>query len=257
MPAKWIKILGISFLNGSAEEVVAAALRGGLVVVPSGPGLSVDLRRNTDYRRAVTEADLAVTDSGAMVLFWRLFRRQRVKRVSGLHLLERILENPSHRKPGAVFWVHPSEREKEQNCRYLSEQQFTVRPEDHAVAPFYPATDLKDEPLFEQIRSTGASVVVLGIGGGVQERLGYWLRSRFHKADLPCPAILCTGAAIGFLSGNQVRIPVWADRLYLGWLLRCLSNPKKFVPRYWSAIPLAYLIARYGGRLPKLINDDR
>ena len=38
---------------------------------------------------------------------------------------------------------------------------------------------------------------------------------------------------------------MWADRLFLGWLFRCFSEPKKFVPRYWKARKLASLMFRY------------
>jgi UDP-N-acetyl-D-mannosaminuronic acid transferase (WecB/TagA/CpsF family) len=64
------------------------------------------------------------------------------------------------------------------------------------------------------------------------------------------PAIHCIGAAIAFLSGDQVHIPAWADRFYLGWLFRCLSSPKRYVPRYLDAFGLAPLLWRYRSELP-------
>ena len=66
------------------------------------------------------------------------------------------------------------------------------------------------------------------------------------------PTIHCIGAAIAFLSGDQVNIPVWGDRFYLGWLLRCLSDPKRYIPRYWDARKLIALMVRYRDRLPDL-----
>ncbi len=86
------------------------------------------------------------------------------------------------------------------------------------------------------------------LGGGTQERLGLYLKQ--HLAYRP--AIHCIGAAIAFLSGDQVDIPVWGDRFYLGWLFRCLSDPKRFVPRYWGARKLIALMWRYRDRLPEL-----
>jgi N-acetylglucosaminyldiphosphoundecaprenol N-acetyl-beta-D-mannosaminyltransferase len=47
-----------------------------------------------------------------------------------------------------------------------------------------------------------------------------------------------------------VHIPNWADKLYLGWLIRSLSNPQLYVPRYWDARKLFDLIRRYRHRLP-------
>jgi N-acetylglucosaminyldiphosphoundecaprenol N-acetyl-beta-D-mannosaminyltransferase len=86
----------------------------------------------------------------------------------------------------------------------------------------------------------------VSIGGGTQERLGLYLRR-----ELNCkPSIHCIGAAIAFLSGDQVLIPRWADRMYLGWLFRCLSDPRRYMPRYWDARKLFSLMVRYGSSSP-------
>jgi UDP-N-acetyl-D-mannosaminuronic acid transferase (WecB/TagA/CpsF family) len=86
----------------------------------------------------------------------------------------------------------------------------------------------------------------MAIGGGTQERLGAFLCRNLDYH----PAIHCTGAAIGFLSGDQARIPMWADRFRLGWLCRCLHDPRRFVPRYWEARKLVRLMFDYHGHLP-------
>jgi UDP-N-acetyl-D-mannosaminuronic acid transferase (WecB/TagA/CpsF family) len=88
--------------------------------------------------------------------------------------------------------------------------------------------------------------VILTVGGGTQERLGLYLKRNLSYL----PAIHCIGAAIAFLSGDQVKIPVWADRIYLGWLYRSISDPKRYVPRYWEARKLLYILYRYRERLP-------
>jgi UDP-N-acetyl-D-mannosaminuronic acid transferase (WecB/TagA/CpsF family) len=87
---------------------------------------------------------------------------------------------------------------------------------------------------------------MLGVGSGRQEPLGFYLKEKLSYR----PALHCIGAAIAFLSGDQVRIPVWVDRFALGWLWRCLSNPKRYVPRYWEARHLASLMLRYRDQLP-------
>ncbi len=86
------------------------------------------------------------------------------------------------------------------------------------------------------------------IGGGTQERLGLYLKRHVARS----PAIHCIGAAIAFLSGDQVYIPVWADKFYLGWLFRSVSEPKRYVPRYWEARKLLALMLRHRDRLPEL-----
>ena len=38
--------------------------------------------------------------------------------------------------------------------------------------------------------------------------------------------------------------------MYLGWLFRCLSDPRRYMPRYWDARKLLSLMVRYGSSLP-------
>jgi len=94
--------------------------------------------------------------------------------------------------------------------------------------------------------------IVVGLGGGTQERLGLYLKQNLAYK----PAIHCIGAAIAFLSGDQVRIPVWVDKMGLGWLWRSVSNPSQYGPRYWDARHLAPLLFRYRERLPIFIPDS-
>ena len=55
------KVLGVPFVDDPASVLVTSALnKGGLVTVPSGPGLAVDLRRSADYRSVITEADFSL-----------------------------------------------------------------------------------------------------------------------------------------------------------------------------------------------------
>jgi len=239
-------ILGVSFFVGTIEAATEKALAGGLVVAPSGPGLAVDLVHSPAYREALTTADLAITDSGWMVLLWRLFTGETLPRHSGLKLIRAVLAREELKRPGAVFWVMPSLAEDERNRAWLREQGFAVTAADVYIAPHYAPGSIQDEVLLRRIEARGPRIVMLAIGGGVQERLGLGLRSRLAAR----PGILCLGAAIAFLTGGQVAIPVWADRFYLGWLFRLASNPRKFWRRYWDALRLAPLLWRWRERLP-------
>ena len=67
------QILGIRFFTGNPEDAAAIGLRGGLVVVPAAPSL-VNLIDDLAYREALVKSDLAITDSGFMVLIWRIMK---------------------------------------------------------------------------------------------------------------------------------------------------------------------------------------
>jgi UDP-N-acetyl-D-mannosaminuronic acid transferase (WecB/TagA/CpsF family) len=130
----------------------------------------------------------------------------------------------------------------DRNLSWLNSRGYAARPEDCYLAPKYPPGPISDPDLLKKVHEQRPQHVIVCVGGGVQERLGLFLK---RGCDYR-PAIHCIGAAIGFLSGDQVRIPAWADRFVLGWLFRCLSNPGRFVPRYFRAFQLPWVMWRHG-----------
>jgi UDP-N-acetyl-D-mannosaminuronic acid transferase (WecB/TagA/CpsF family) len=293
------RILGVLFYVGPIEGLLERTMRGGLIVVPSAPVL-VSLTADPVHRRAIETSDLAVTDSGFMVLLWRLFTRQKIIRISGLRYVRALMDDARFRNSKDIFWIMPSKRDEIGNRAWLMEQGMTVEEEDCYLAPMYAREGpLEDPVLLAKIEARRPQFVMINLGGGVQERLGLYLRDELAKiseaqsgkgealsvkreevsgkreegvaksealsanaqdsgpfalGSLPSaapayrPSLICTGAAIAFLSNRQVNIPPWADRLFLGWLMRSLSEPTKFVPRYWHSLRLAVLMWKFGSR---------
>ncbi len=241
------RILGIDFFDRSAAAAIDIMRKGGLLVVPAAPALK-DLDRNPAYRESLLNADLVLTDSAFMVLIWKRLQSTPIKRLSGLEYLRELILEPDLRQPGNTLWIMASPSSAQRNLVWLAGQGITV-PEDHIyMAPMYGNGPIDDPALLDRLNRLHPPHVIVTIGGGTQERLGLYLkRSLAYR-----PAIHCIGAAIAFLSGDQVHIPVWADRFYLGWLFRSLSEPKRYIPRYLDAIKLLPLMLRYRDRLPDL-----
>jgi len=239
------QILGISFFNGDVEEAVALMLqRGGLLVAPSGTCFA-RLRHDEKYRRAVIAADLAIADSGLMVVLWRLFRRERVQRISGLRYLKHLLQMLKGEGKRAVLWVFPTIRAEQKFLDWSRGAAFPIMSENWYVAPRY-GVEVADQNLVALIERRRPADVIIAIGSGAQEKLGYHLRENLSYR----PAIHCTGAALGFITGDQTAIPDWADRFYLGWFRRLLAQPRVFIPRLSCAVELPWLILKYGEKLP-------
>jgi N-acetylglucosaminyldiphosphoundecaprenol N-acetyl-beta-D-mannosaminyltransferase len=245
--SKYRQILGVRFFTGSAAEAVQIGLRGGLVVMPAAPAL-VELQSNQQYRDALRDADLVLTDSGFMVLLWNLIRREKITRTSGLEYLKLLICEPVFLKPQSALWIMPTETALGKNTIWLNSRGLRITKEDCYLSPFYDSNDVLDPKLLELINARCPSQIVIALGGGVQEKLGRYIKQNAAYK----PAIHCVGAAIGFLSGDQVNIPAWADYIFLGWFFRCLSQPTKFIPRYWNAFRLLPLLIKYRENLPFL-----
>lgn len=240
------QILGVRFFIGTAAQSVEQMKNnGGLLVVPAAPGLK-DLPTHSAYGQALVSADLAITDSVLMVMVWNLLHRDKIRRVSGLEYLRRLLLEPEVRLPGNTLWIMPAPESAKRNLAWLRSQGILV-PESHVyLAPMYQG-EISDPNLVARLQELQPQHIVVGVGGGTQERLGQYIKRTLEYR----PAIHCIGAAIAFLSGDQVRISVWADQMGMGWLLRCLSSPQKYVPRYWAARKLVRLMLRYRDRMPE------
>ena len=245
MPPEFVTILGVRFFNGSVEDAVERMEQGGLLVVPAAPALK-DIDRNAGYREALLNADLCITDSAFMVLIWNRISKQKIHRLSGLKYLRELLQREDGHRPGNVVWIMASPASAQKNLDWLKTQGIDVPQECVYIAPMY-GREIEDPTLLAELERMRPQHVVVTVGGGTQERLGLYLKQQLSYL----PAVHCIGAAIAFLSGDQVGIPVWADRLYLGWLFRTLADPKRFGPRYWEARKLLKLMVRYRERLPE------
>ena len=323
-------MLGIDFFVGTAAEAIAHISKyGGLIVAPAAPSF-IALQDDPDYRRAIADADLAIADSGWAVLFWRLLRREKLTRISGLALFKALLETADARIPGNLFWILPSEKAKSKTLEFGRVSGYPITNDDCYVAPRYQRSDLVGqaflpaEPINSGKRASGSEAptarrerlpytsslsgaaapplplspagrdarasgsegegvglgegrvraeqaptpsagiedtmlvsiieqrkpkhIVIGIGGGMQDKLGSYLKHQLTYR----PGIYCIGAAPGFVTGDQIVIPMWADRFFVGWIFRIIGRPRDYLTRYWKARFLPLLIIKYGTRIPQL-----
>lgn len=240
-----LKILGIDFINTPVQQVVDLLKNGGLLVVPAAPAL-INIKKDPDYYAALHNADVVIADSGYMALLWNIFHKDKIKRISGLEFLICFFNDEEVKKSPEFLLVDPRPSEAQHNLNYLKNSGFKVENDISYLAPMYNKSKVEDVELLRIIEIKKPKYVIINLGGGTQEKLGDYLKKNLSYK----PAIICTGAAIAFLTGQQASIPTWGDKLYLGWLFRCFQNPKLYVPRYFKAFRLAIFMFRYGQQQP-------
>ena len=237
----FIKILGVNFFNGSVEKLFSSNYLNGLLVVPSGPGLAT-IENEKEYYKSIINADIAIPDSGFMVILNNLLGySKKLQKLSGLEFLNYFFFHEHQFKGKSVFVVNPNEEEANANYNLIKNSGYFTSKKDQYLAPLYKEKEIKDAFLLDLLLEKKPEIILICIGGGVQEKLGYYLRK-----NLPYrPLIICTGAAIAFITGNQVKIPKVVDYLYLGWLARCIENPKLYIRRYYNAFQLVFVMKRF------------
>jgi len=237
---RFLKILNIKFIDGSYEDIEKRILMGGVMVVPAAPALAT-YKSNIKYYEALKKSDIAIFDSGFLCLLLLVLKRIKVKKISGLLFLRRFINSFKFEGTNNLFTIDPSIEESRLNKEYFLSKKIDIGNNQY-VAPIYKDNEIIDEKLLEILKSKKPRFIIINLGGGVQETLGVYLKQNldnFYK-----PTIICTGAAIAFLTKAQAGIPSFIDKLYLGWLARCISDPKKFIPRYLSGFKLFGIILK-------------
>lgn len=232
-----IEIFGIKFLKKGYPKALAVLSNGGFMIVPSAPSLTII---NTDeyYYESLKASDLAIPDSGLMILVLKLVYKIKLQKLSGLAFLKAFLADSTKINHPKLFLVEPTEEDHKANVHYLNKIGVNYDSAYYYIAPVYSDNVIEDYALLKQLEEQKPKAIIINLGGGIQEKLGYFIKKNLSYK----PAIICTGAAIAFLSGRQANIPMWGDRLYLGWLFRCISHPKRFVPRYLNSIQLIFML---------------
>jgi N-acetylglucosaminyldiphosphoundecaprenol N-acetyl-beta-D-mannosaminyltransferase len=107
------------------------------------------------------------------------------------------------------------------------------------------ATD--DEALLESINSSGADILLVGLGNPKQE---LWFNRNRHK--LQVPVAIGVGGTFEFITGTVKRAPQWMQKFNLEWLFRITQDPARLWRRYATgmvklgilAAPLVYYRAK-------------
>lgn len=231
---KTYNIFGTKFFDGTFEEILKEVSFGGLMVVPAAPALAT-IDHNHQYSEALQNADVAIFDSGFLCLLLRVFKGIRVRKLSGLEFLRKFIQSLENSKEGQIFLIDPTERDAELNKELFENHAVTIAANQY-IAPMYKANEIFDAKLLGILKEKKPSFIIINLGGGVQEVLGAYLKDNVGEGYTP--SIICTGAAIAFLTGQQANIPKFVDYFYLGWMARCIADPVRFIPRYLSGFKL-------------------
>ena len=231
---KIFKIFGINFIDANYKTIKKLLNRGGLLVLPSGPGLS-DIDKNTKYHQALKNADIALFDSGYLCLLLRI-KGIKVKKFSGFKFFKNLLISLKNEHDKKILFVDPSDDQSKINKKFFKLKK--ISKVSQYIAPLYKKNKIQDLKLLNIIKKIKPKYIIINLGGNVQEVLGYYLKKNLDYK----PSIVCSGAAISFFTKQQAPLTSFLDKIFLGWLVRIIFNPIVFLPRYFMAFKLFFLV---------------
>ena len=232
---KIVSIENIKFLSLNDDEFFHVLKKNGLFVFPAAPALA-NIFKDREYKNSLENSDYVFFDSGFLCLYLSIFKSIKVNKLSGLFFLRKLLFSFKNNNK-KIFLIDTNEKHSNTNISFL--KKIGQENIESYVAPFY-KNRIIDQTLIKKIDKFKPEYVIINIGGGVQEKLGFYLKKNLKQET----KIICTGAAIAFLTGLQANIPKIIDQFYLGWFWRILFNPKLYLKRYIYAFKLLSVLLK-------------
>lgn len=227
---------GIHFKNYGKNEIDKLFDQNGLIVLPSGPGLSI-INIDKIYLKALRNSDQVLFDSGYFVLLLKFLKNVSVKKLSGYLFFTHLVKHLQKKKFKKLLSIDPNHKLSKNNNNFFVKKGLDKKKIIHYIAPKYNTLKLIDLKLLSLIKKNKPDHIIINIGGGVQEILGYYLKRKFNNKI----KIFCTGAAISYFTGDQAPLSKFLDNYYIGWLIRIFYNPFLLF-RYIKAFKLFLIV---------------
>jgi N-acetylglucosaminyldiphosphoundecaprenol N-acetyl-beta-D-mannosaminyltransferase len=177
------------------------------------------------FLRVVNGADLVTPDGRPLVWALRSLGVRDATQVRGTDLTTHVVERVA--REGIPIGLYGGTPDLLKTFVRILERRYPgVRIACQIAPPFRPLTPEEDETVTEEIVSSGARILFVGIGCPKQER---WMEA--HKDRIPA-VMIGVGAAFDFHTGRVRQAPGWMQAAGLEWLFRLLMDPKRLWKRY-------------------------
>jgi N-acetylglucosaminyldiphosphoundecaprenol N-acetyl-beta-D-mannosaminyltransferase len=220
------------------KKVLLKSLAPHILVTPNAGHLK-NIANDKDLADIYFNADLALIDGWPIAVAVKNASGLKAQRVTGSDLLPRLFSELTKDIRIGIFGG-----ENELKIRQILESKYP-NINIQIIDTSQWSTSVYDvRRLRELVQHNALSIVLLCLGHPKQELLAKELKN-YDWAGARPDWIMCVGATIDFLTGEQKRAPKVFQVTGLEWFFRLLTNPRKFFSRYFSAIiPATRLILK-------------
>jgi N-acetylglucosaminyldiphosphoundecaprenol N-acetyl-beta-D-mannosaminyltransferase len=173
------------------------------------------------YRQALLASHLVLPDGvGVKLALGRQGRRMK-SNLNGTDLFPKLCQELSERGGSRMFLLGGQPGVAEGVARWVAQHGPGVEVVGTQHGFFH-----DDQAVLQQIRESGANLVLVALGVPLQET---WVARHLQHLD---SVVLCVGGLFDFFSGRQKRAPLWVRRLSLEWAYRLWREPGRMWRRY-------------------------
>lgn len=228
LPQK-INILNASIHNLSMDETLSIVNntifnKESIQHVVVNAGKIVAMQNDAQLRKSVNESDLINADGQAVVWASKILGKPLKERVSGIDLMEALVELAYQNQYKIFFFGAKEEVVKTVVDRYSNDYSPKI------IAGYRNGYFKKDEEqdIAKQISDSGANILFVAISSPTKENFLYENKKLLNKVNF----IMGVGGSFDVVSGKVKRAPVWMQNSGLEWFYRFAQEPKRMWKRY-------------------------
>lgn len=227
-----IKILNVEIDNISQDELLAQ-IKKGVLVTPNVDQV-MKMQSDKEYYQIVRKAEWVVCDSKILYLCTKLLGTPLCETIPGSSFFPAFYEYHQNDEDCKIFLLGAMEGVALKAMERINDRMGRKM----VVGAYSPSYGFEkkqeeNEQIYEMINSSGANVVLVGVGCPKQEK---WINA--HKERMPKVDIwMALGATIDFEARNVKRAPLFYQKLCMEWFYRFLQEPKRLYKRYFVEDP--------------------
>ena len=226
-PYERIQLLNAEVDNISMDELICNFREGMLLTLHVD--MIMKLQKDRDFYNILPEFDIITCDSQILVFASKLLGRPVKKRVSGSDFFPRYYMHHKDDPSITIFLCGAGPGIAEIAKNKINQKVGR----DIIVGAYSPSFDFDKKPeeidrIIKMINDSKASVLLVGLGGGRQEKFLVKYREKFEHVRTFLPL----GGTIDYEAQTLPRPPAWVTDWGFEWLYRLLREPKQRWHRY-------------------------
>ncbi|MBS1921554.1 MAG: WecB/TagA/CpsF family glycosyltransferase [Bacteroidetes bacterium] len=183
----------------------------------------VNAQKDTELRNSIINCDIINADGQAVIWASRFLNKRLPERVTGIDLMEALVELCS-KKNYRIFFLGA----KEEIVKKVVDKYKNKFGEDIIAGYRNGYYNKTDEPVIaRQIADSNASVLFVAISSPKKE-----IFLNTYKELIQTPFIMGVGGSFDVVSGFVKRAPRWMQRAGLEWFYRLIQEPRRMWKRY-------------------------
>jgi len=187
--------------------------------------MTMEARESTDFQKIVNSSRYSFADGMPLVFALRILYGIRQDRIAGMDFMLDALRMCDEKRL-SVFLFGSTPEVLESLSRYVHFNFPRLKLAGILSPPFRTLTEAENSAIIDQINSSGANLVFVGLGCPKQE---IWMSKNSVTINA---CLLGVGGAFEIYAGNAKRAPRWMRNSGLEWAYRLIIEPTRLFKRY-------------------------